>query len=69
MAKDATWVTVHRTGDSFDRKEDMVLSVVQQNRVFMEWKDDSHLSLDCRCRDEDVRLQVIKKGGVSISYR
>jgi hypothetical protein len=33
------------------------------------WIDDSHLSVYCRCRDEDVLFQVTKKGGINISYK
>ncbi len=69
MGKDATWVTLHRTADKYDRSNDIVFSAVQQNRLEIEWKDDSHLSLYCRCRDEDVRFQVVKKSGVNISYK
>ena len=69
MAKDATWVTVHRTGEKHDRQDDIVFSVVEQRPIEVSWGDDSHLNLFCRCRDEDVHLQVIKKGGISISYK
>jgi len=69
MSKDATWVTLHRTGEKYDRSEDIVFTAVQQNRLEIAWIDDSHLSLYCRCRDEDVRLEVIKKGGINISYK
>jgi len=69
MGKDATWVTLHRPGEKYDRSDDIIFSTAQENRVDVEWKDDSHLSLYCRCRDEDVRLQVIKKGGISILYK
>ena len=69
MSKDATWGTLHRTGEKYDRSEDIVFTAVQQNRLEIAWIDDSHLSLYCRCRDEDVRLEVIKKGGINISYK
>jgi hypothetical protein len=69
ISKDATWVTLHRTGEKYDRSEDIVFTAVQQNRLEITWLDDSHLSVFCRCRDEDVRFQVIKKGGISISYK
>ncbi len=69
ISKDATWVTLHRTGEKYDRSEDIVFTAVQQNRLEIAWIDDSHLSVFCRCRDEDVRFQVIKKGGINISYK
>jgi hypothetical protein len=69
ISKDATWVTLHRTGEKYDRSEDIVLTAVQQNRLEIAWIDDSHLSVFCRCRDEDVRFQAIKKGGINISYK
>jgi len=69
MGKDATWVTLHRTGQKHDRSDDIVFTTVQEIPVEIEWKDDSHLSLYCRCRDEEVRFQVTKKGGISISYK
>ena len=69
VAKDATWVTLHRTGEKYDRADDLVLSVVQQQQIQIAWTDDSHLSIDCRCGDNDVRLRVTKKGGVTITYK
>ena len=69
LSKDATWVTLHRTGEKYDRSEDIVFTAVQQNRLEITWIDDSHLSVFCRCRDEDVRFQVAKKGGIEISYK
>src|SRR6266851_9768294 len=65
ISKDATWVTLHRTGEKYDRSEDIVFSTVQQKSLEIAWKDDSY----CRCRDEDVRFQVTKKGGIYISYK
>jgi len=69
MVKDATWVTLHRTGEKYDRTDDVVLTVVQQRQIGIAWTDDSHLSIDCRCSDDDVRLRVTKKGGITISYK
>ena len=69
ISKDATWVTLHRTGEKHDRSEDIVLTAVQRNQVELAWKDDSHLSVFCRCSDGDVRFQVVKKGGINISYK
>jgi hypothetical protein len=69
IGKDATWVTLHRTGEKYDRSDDIVFSTVQQKSLEIAWKDDSHLSVYCRCRDEDVRFQVTKKGGIYISYK
>ena len=69
MSKDATWVTLHSTGGKYDRSDDIVFTAVQKNRLEIAWIDDSHLSLSCRCSDEDVRFQVIKKGGITISYK
>ena len=70
IAKDATWLTLHRTGEKYDRSDDVVFSTVQQHSLEIKWVDDSHLSVDCRgCREDDVRLQVTKKGTITISYR
>ena len=69
VAKDATWVTLHRTGDKFDRRDDMVFSAVQQRPIDLKWLDDSHLSIDCHCSDKDVRFQVVKIGGTNVSYK
>ena len=69
MGKDATWVTLHRTGQKFDDADEIVFTAAQRSRLEVEWKDDSHLSLFCQCREEDVRFQVIKKGGINISYK
>jgi hypothetical protein len=69
MGKDATWVTLHRAGQRFDDKDEMVFTAAQRNQVEVDWKDDSHLLLFCHCRDEDVRFQVIRKGGINISYK
>jgi hypothetical protein len=69
IGKDHTWVTLHETGKKYDRSNEIIFEAVQQNRVEIEWKDNSHLSIYCRCRDEDVRFQVIKKGVVTISYK
>jgi hypothetical protein len=69
ISKDATRVTLHRTGEKYDRSDDIIFAAVQQNRLEIAWIDDSHLSVYCRCRDEDVRFQVTKKGGVNISYK
>ena len=69
IGKDATWVTLHRTGERYDRSDDIVVTVVQQARLELAWIDDSHLSVYCRCRDEDVRFQVTKKSGINISYK
>jgi hypothetical protein len=69
ISKDATWITLHRTGEKYDRSEDIVFTAVQQSRLEIAWLDDSHLSVFCHCRDEDVRFQVIKKGGINISYK
>jgi hypothetical protein len=69
MSKDATWVTLHRTGDKYDRSEDLVFTATQQNRLEIAWIDDAHLSVFCRCREDDVRFQVIKKSGINISYK
>jgi hypothetical protein len=69
IAKDSTWVTLHRTGEKYDRSDGIVFTAVQQYPLEIAWTDDSHLSVYCRCRDEDVRFQVTKKGGVSISYK
>jgi hypothetical protein len=69
ISKDATWLTLHRTGEKYDRSEDIVFTAVQQSQLEIAWLDDLHLSVFCRCRDEDVRFQVIKKGGINISYK
>jgi hypothetical protein len=69
MAKDATWVTLHRTGEKYDRSDDLVFTAVQQQRLEISWIDDSHLSVYCRCHDDDVRFQVTKKGGITVSYK
>jgi hypothetical protein len=69
MAKDATGVTLHRTGRKYDRSDDVVFEVVQQTGVDIEWKDDAHLSVSCRCTDQDIRFQVTKKNGISIGYK
>ena len=68
VAKDATWVTLHRTGDKNDGADDLVFAVVQQQQIGIAWTDDSHL-IDCRCSDNDVRLRVTKKGRITISYK
>jgi hypothetical protein len=41
IAKDATWVTLHRTGEKSDRSDDIVFSAVQQQRLDIAWADDS----------------------------
>ncbi len=69
MAKDATWVTVHRTGQKYDDSNDIVFSVREQRPMEVSWSDDRHLNLFCRCRDEDVHLQIVKRGDISISYK
>jgi len=69
IGKDATWVTLHRAGEKYDRSDDIVFTAVQRNRIEIAWIDDSHLSVFCRCRDEDTRFQVIKKAGINISYK
>lgn len=69
IAKDATWVTLHRTGEKYDRSDDLVFTAVQQQQLEVAWSDDSHLAVYCHCRDEDVRFQVTKKGGITISYK
>jgi hypothetical protein len=69
IAKDATWLTLHRTGDKYDRSDDLVFTAVQQQRLDVAWSADSHLVVYCHCRDEDVRFQVTKKGGITISYK
>lgn len=68
IAKDATWVTLHGTGDKYDRKEDIVFTAVQQQRLEVTWIDNQHLSIYCRCHQDDVRFQVIKKGNINITY-
>jgi hypothetical protein len=68
-SKNATWVTLHRTGDKYDRRDDIIFSVVQQRPVELKWLDDSHLSIDCHCSDTDVRFQVIKIGGTQVAYK
>ena len=69
MAKDATWITLHRTGEKFDRSDDLVFTTVQQQRLEIAWADDSHLLVTCHCRDDDIRFQVTKRSGITISYR
>jgi hypothetical protein len=69
MAKDATWVTVHRTGEKYDRQDDIVFLVPEQRPIEVSWSADNHLNLFCRCRDEDIHLQVVKKGEINISYK
>ena len=69
IGKDATWVTLHRTGEKYDRSDDIVFEAVQQNRLDIAWIDDAHLSVYCHCRGEDVGFQVTKKSGVNISYK
>jgi hypothetical protein len=56
-------VTLHRTGEKYDRSDDVVFTAMQQNRLEIAWIDDSHLSVFCQ------RFQVIKKGGINISYK
>jgi len=68
ITKDATWVTLHRKGDKYDRSNEIVFSTVQQQQVDVSWKDASHLSIYCHCHDDDVRFQVTKKGNIKISY-
>jgi hypothetical protein len=69
ITKDATWVTLHRTGDKYDRRDDIIFSAVQEHPVELKWLDDSHLSIDCHCSDTDVRFQVVKIGGTKVSYK
>ena len=69
IAKDATWVTLHRTGEKYGRSDDLVFTAVQQQRLEISWIDDSHLSVYCHCHDDDVRFQVTKKGEITISYK
>ena len=69
LAKDATWVTLHRTDEKYDRSDDLVFTAVQQQKLEIAWIDDSHLSVFCHCRDDEIRFQVTKKGGITITYR
>jgi len=69
MGKDATWVTVHRTGGKYDRADDIVFTVREQRPIDVSWSDDNHLKLFCRCHDEDVHLQIVKRGDINISYK
>jgi hypothetical protein len=68
-AKDATWVTLHRTGDKYDRHDDVIFSAAQQHPVELKWLDDSRLSIDCRCSEKEILFQVIKIGGTNIAYK
>lgn len=45
IAKDATWVTLHRTDEKYDRSDDLVFTAVQQQRLEIAWIDDSHLTV------------------------
>jgi hypothetical protein len=69
IAKDATWVTLHRTGEKYDRSDDLVFTTVQQQRLEIAWADDSHLTVACHCRNDDIRFQITKTSGITISYR
>jgi hypothetical protein len=69
ITKDATWLTLHRTGEKYDRSDDIVLSVSQLHQLEIAWIDDTHLSVYCRCREDDVRLAISKKGDIHISYK
>jgi hypothetical protein len=69
MAKDATWVTLHRAGDKANRSEEQIYVAIQEHAIEIRWLDDSHLSIHCRgCSDADVRFQVVKRGSVTISF-
>jgi hypothetical protein len=68
-SKDATWVTLHRADDRYDRSDDIVLSVAKKSPVELRWIDDTHLSVICRCSDNDVIFQAVKFNGMNITYR
>ena len=68
-ARDATWVTLHRTGDKYDRHDDVIFSATQQHPVELKWVDDSHLAIDCHCTDKQILFQVAKIGGTNIAYK
>ena len=67
--KNATWVTLHRTGDKYDRHDDVIFSATQQHPVELKWVDDSHLAIYCHCSDKEILFQVIKIGGTNIAYK
>jgi hypothetical protein len=54
---------LHRTNEKYDRSDEIVFSAAERRPLEIELTDGTHLSVFCRCRDEDVRFQVTKKGG------
>src|SRR5260370_16487313 len=67
IGKDATWVTLHRTGEKYDRSDDIVFSTVQQKSLEIAWKDDSHLSVYGPSPDEDRPFQATTNALIYIS--
>ncbi len=51
----------HRSDEKYDRAEDVVLAVVGERKIRMEWMDDSHLFVDWGCNDGDVRFRLTNK--------
>jgi hypothetical protein len=62
-------VTLHETAGKYDQKEDIVFTAVEKQLLEIAWIDDQHLSIYCRCRNDDIRLQVVKKGNINITYK
>ena len=58
----ATWVTLHREDDKFNRSEDLVFVADGEHHVELKWSDDSHLAVSCpSCIDSQIFNEVVIK--------